>query len=154
MFCLFFSTPYPYSNRIEPNRTEPNRIERLHKAVDVWGVSERLGAYLRTKRAAKGRPETSAVAWGSVSRAVDGVGGVDDGGSGGTVASRKGKTAAGSSFLDERRREEADRIRGNLERASKPALWKRVRTNMLYTIYILLLFFGGGGRRILFGKQE
>lgn len=72
----------------------------------MWGVSDRLEAYLKIKQAARGRPEASTVAWGASS-------GGGDGGS-------------SSPIMDDRKREEADRIRGNLERVAKPAVWKRV----------------------------
>lgn len=82
----------------------------------MWGVSDRLEAYLKIKQAARGRPEASTVAWGASS------GGGDGGGS-------------SSPITDDRKREEADRIRGNLERVAKPAVWKRVSDVVLGMVY-------------------
>lgn len=91
--------------------------------MDVWGVSEKLDAYLKIKKAARDRTEHSAGGGGG--GGAWGVwGGAGAGAAGGTGT--KGKTAGGA-FLDERRREEADRIRGHLDRVVHPSLWERVR---------------------------
>lgn len=80
--------------------------------MDVWGISDKLEAYLRIKQAARDRADPSSSVWGVFG--------------GGTGAGKKRK-AAGSSFNDERRREEADRFRAQLERVAKPVFWKKVR---------------------------
>lgn len=60
-------------------------------------------------------------AWGVWGSGVSGSGGSGSGHS----ASKKAK-GAGAVFMDEKRREEADRIRGQLERAVSSSDWEKV----------------------------
>lgn len=77
----------------------------------MWGISSKLTVYLETKKAARERAETAA-----------GGGGVPGWGVWGGGAKGKADT-----YVDDRRREEADRIRGQLERAARPSQWQSVR---------------------------
>lgn len=97
---------------------------RLYEAIDVWGLTAKLETYLRNKRSARERAERAAgggnaSAWG-----------VFGGGAGGV---KKGKPE-GAAALETRRREEAERIRGQLSRSYEPRQWERVskRRGMRY----------------------
>lgn len=78
----------------------------------MWGVSAKLRQYLETKKAARERAENAA----------GGGGGI--GGWGVWGGARGGRT---ETFVNERRREEAERIRGQLERVARPSQWQSVR---------------------------
>lgn len=86
----------------------------------MWGISEKIDDFLKTKRAARERADHSA----------GGGGGGGGGGSawgvwGGGATGKSGKSA-GNAYLDERRKEEAERIRAHLDRVVRPAQWERV----------------------------
>lgn len=97
----------------------PQNNNRLHEAVDVWGVSKKLDLYLRTKKAAREKAESGG----------GGGGGGNSSSGWGAWGGARGSTPEGaSSYLDERRREEAERIRGHLDRVARPSQWQGVST--------------------------
>lgn len=102
-------------------RTPSRRVllcNRLHEAVDVWGVSKKLVLYLKTKKTAREKADHSS----------GGGGGSNSSSGWGVWGGAKGTKADGtSSYLDERRREEAERIRGHLDRVARPSQWQGVR---------------------------
>lgn len=79
--------------------------------MDVWGISAKLSLYLETKKAARERAENAAGGGGTV-------------GGFGVWGGAKGRA---ETYVDERRREEAERIRGQLERVARPSQWQSVR---------------------------
>lgn len=80
----------------------------------MWGVSDKVETYLRAKKAAKERAEGS-----------NGGGGGAWGVWGGSKTGRKGEGGAATN-LEDRRKEEADRIRGHLDRVLGPSQWRTV----------------------------
>lgn len=92
----------------------------------MWGVSKKLELYLRTKKVAREKAEHSS--GGSNSSSGWGVWG-------GAKSNKAG--GGGNGYVDERRREEADRIRSHLDRVARPAQWQGVS---------VAHFCGGGGR--------
>ena len=86
----------------------------------MWGISEKIDDFLKTKRAARERADHSAGGGGG-----GGGGGSAWGGWGGGATGKSGKPA-GNAYLDERRKEEAERIRAHLDRVVRPAQWERV----------------------------
>lgn len=96
---------------------------RLHESVDVWGISSKLNLYLEAKKLARERAERAA---------GGGGGGVPGWGAWGGA---KGKA---DTYMDDRRREEAERIRSQLERVTRPSQWQSVRGSGINVLVVLV----------------
>lgn len=118
--------PLPFGLPPRPLHALP--LHRLHVAVDVWGVSDKLDSFLSTKKAARERADHLAGSGGGGGgNSAWGVWGGSAAAGASAAAGKKGKSSSiGGAFVDERRREEAERIRGQVDRVVRPALWKRV----------------------------
>lgn len=121
---IFIKSSYPLLRPPSPYYS-PLLRRRLHEAVDVWGVSSRLQTYLQNKkqekdRAARAAGSGSRNGWGIFGESPDAAGNM-----GGAAGKKGAKAAAG--FDVGRRREEAERIRGQLNRLFESVQWGRVR---------------------------
>lgn len=123
----FNLTPVLYRRVSLPDPRIYNQ-NRLHEAVDVWGVSKKLDLYLKSKKVAREKAEHSSGGGGGGSSSSSGGWGVW----GGAKSSSKTEGGGGgNSYIDERRREEAERIRGHLDRVTRPAQWQGVSKRTL-----------------------